>query len=272
MAAPAGLTGGSVPETTGIEPPDPGAAGEAGGQSALAVADPEPDEAVPVTDPVSVAHPGPDEPVSIHDPGPDEAASVVDPGPDEPVSIHDPAPDEAASAAEAAPGSTEPVAGPGPTRRTSLLAVAAVILGLIALAGVAVAILAVATHGFRAKSVVQYRVAAVFSLRPGDCLNSLPNGADVTLLSCSAPHDAEVFATFSLAASTWPGAAAVQSQAGNGCQSRIASYLNPQLANAGLAQEYYYPDQAAWGAGVRTVVCEVSASTGQLTGSVRAPA
>ena len=232
MAAPAGLTGGSVPESTELEPPDPDPAGEAGAETALGAADP-----------------GPDEAVAAADPGPDEAMSGADPP----------------------PGQTEPAADAGPGRRTSLLAVAAVILGLIALAGVAVAILAVATHGFRAKSVVQYRVAAVFSLRPGDCLNSSPNGADVTLLSCSAPHDAEVFATFSLAASTWPGDAAVQSQAGNGCQSRISGYLNPQLANAGLAQEYYYPDKAAWGAGVRTVVCEVSASTGQLTGSVRAP-
>ena len=80
-----------------------------------------------------------------------------------------------------------------------------------------------------------------------------------------------MFATFSLAASSWPGDAAVQSQASNGCQGRIAGYLNPQLADAGLAQEYFYPDHAAWQAGVRTVVCEVSASTGQLTGSVRAP-
>jgi hypothetical protein len=210
MAAPAGLTGGSLPEPTEPEPPDPDPAGAAEDDGALGVADPAPDETAPV---------------------PDTA----------------------------------------PTRRTSPLAVAAVILGLIVLAGVAVGILAVATHGFRAKSVVRYRVAAVFSLRPGECLNSSPNGADVTLLSCSVPHDAEVFATFSLAASSWPGAAAVQSQAGNGCQGRLAGYLNPQLADAGLAQEYYYPDQAAWGAGVRTVVCEVSASTGQLTGSVRAP-
>jgi hypothetical protein len=209
MAAPAGLTGGSVPEPTEPEPPDPDPAGEAG---ELGPADP--------------------------GPGPDEAA---------------------------------PVAGTGPTRRTSPLAVAAVILGLIALAGVAVGVLAVVTHGFRAKTVVQYRVAAVFSLRPGDCLNSAPNGADVTLHSCSAPHDAEVFATFSLAASSWPGDATVQTQASNGCQSRIASYLNPQLVTAGLAQEYFYPDHAAWRAGVRTVVCEVSAPTGQLTGSVRAP-
>ncbi|MGH3254696.1 MAG: septum formation family protein [Streptosporangiaceae bacterium] len=215
MAAPAGLTGGSVPEPTEPEPtepepPDPEPAGEAGDEIALGVADPGADEAVPA-------------------------------------------------------------AAAGPARRTSPLAVAAVICGLIALAGVAVGILAVVTHGFRAKSVVQYQVAAVFRLRPGDCLNSSPNGADVTLLSCSVPHDAEVFATFSLAASSWPGDAAVQNQAGNGCQGRMAGYVNPQLANAGLAQEYYYPDQAAWQAGVRTVVCEVSASTGQLTGSVRAP-
>jgi hypothetical protein len=247
MAAPAGLTGGSLPEPTEPEPPepeppDPDPAEDAGDKSALAVADPGPDDAAPV------AGTGP------------EAAPVTGNGPEEAAPVTGNGPEEAA-----------PAAGTGPARRTSPLAVAAVILGLIALAGVAVGVLAVATHGFRTKSVVQYRVAAVFSLRPGDCLNSMPNGANATVLSCSVPHDAEVFATFSLAASSWPGNAAVQNQAGNGCQSRIAGYLNPQLADAGLAQEYYYPDQAAWQAGVRTVVCEVSASTGQLTGSVRAP-
>jgi hypothetical protein len=164
----------------------------------------------------------------------------------------------------------EPAAAP-PVRSTSLLAVAAVIFGLVALAGVAVGVLAVATHGFRAKTVVKYQLPAVFSLRPGECINSAPNGLGVTVLSCSAPHDAEVFATFPLTALSWPGNAAAQSQASNGCQSRIAGYLNPQLANAGLAQEFYYPDKDAWRAGVRTVVCEVSSSSGQLTGSVRAP-
>lgn len=234
MAAPAGLTGGSLPEPTEPGPPDPDPAGAAG-EGPPGVADPGPEETAP-----SAAVPGPDK----------SAPGVADPGPEE----------------------AAPVAGPAPARRTSPLVVAAVVLGLIALAGVAVGVLAVATHGFRAKSVVQYRLAAAFSLRPGECLNSAPNGVDVTLRSCSGPHDAEVFATFSLAASSWPGDAAVQSQASNGCQSRIASYLNPQLASAGLAQEFFYPDHAAWRAGVRTVVCEVSASTGQLTGSVRASA
>jgi hypothetical protein len=183
---------------------------------------------------------------------------------------------------ESGPDPAEPdpsaldVADPEPTeaapaRRTSLLAVAAVIFGLIVLAGVAVGVLAVTTHGFRAKTVVKYRLPAVFSLRAGECVNSAPNGLGVTILSCSAPHDAEVFATFGLTASSWPGNAAVQSQASTGCMNRIGDYLNPQLANIGLTQEYFYPDHAAWRAGVRTVVCEVSSSTGQLTGSVRAP-
>ena len=87
---------------------------------------------------------------------------------------------------------------------------AGVILGLIALVGVAVGVLAVVTHGFRPKTVVTYRPAAAFGLRPGQCINSGANALDVTVLSCARPHDAEVFATFSLPATAWPGASAVQ--------------------------------------------------------------
>jgi hypothetical protein len=146
--------------------------------------------------------------------------------------------------------------------------VAGVILVLVAVAAAA-GVLVVATHGFRHKTLVTYRPAAVFSLRAGDCLNSSQNGLSVTILSCATPHQAEVFATFSLSGSSWPGEAAVQQQAGSGCATRIAGYLNPQLLNAGLTQQYVYPDQEAWQAGVRTVVCEVSSASGPLSGSVR---
>jgi len=156
-------------------------------------------------------------------------------------------------------------------RDVSPLAVAGVILGVIALVGAAVAVLAVITHGFRPKTVITYRPAAVFALRPGQCINSAGNGLNVTVLSCATPHDAEVFATFSLPAGAWPGASAVQQEAGNGCTSRLDSYLNPQLATADLTQEYVYPNQAAWHAAERSVICEVRAVSGQLTGSVRAP-
>ncbi len=156
-------------------------------------------------------------------------------------------------------------------RHVSPLAVIGMILGVMALVGVAVGVLAVLTHGFRPKTVVTYRPAAVFGLRPGQCVDSGANALAVTVLSCARPHDAEVFASFSLPATAWPGDSAVQQDARNACASRLGSYLSPQLATADVTQEYVYPNQAAWQAGERTVVCEVRAVDGQqLTGSVRA--
>ncbi len=188
-----------------------------------------------------------------------------------------------AELAEAGPADAElartvELAGPGELgldaaekhRDVSPLAVAGIILGILALVGAAVGVLAVITHGFRPKTVITYRPAAVFRLRPGECINSAGNGLKVTVLSCATPHDAEVFATFSLPKGPWPGASAVQQDAGSGCVSRLGGYLNPQLATAALSQEYIYPNQAAWQAGERAVVCEVRSVSGQLTGSVRA--
>ncbi len=156
----------------------------------------------------------------------------------------------------------------GERRGVSRLVVAGVIVVLVAVAAAA-GVLVVATHGSRHKTVVTYRPAAVFSLRAGECVNSSQNGLSVTILSCATPHEAEVFATFSLTGSSWPGDAAVQQRASSGCANRIAGYLNPQLLNAGLTQQYVYPNQDAWQAGVRTVVCEVSSGSGPLSGSVR---
>jgi Septum formation len=155
-------------------------------------------------------------------------------------------------------------------RDVSPLRVAGLILAVIALVGVAVGVLAVVTHGFRPKTVVTYRPAAVFGLRPGQCVDTGSDALKATVLSCARPHDAEVFAVYSLPATAWPGASAVEMDAGDGCANRFDSYIDPQLAGASLTQQYVYPNQAAWQAGERTVVCEVSAVNGQLTGSVRA--
>ena len=152
------------------------------------------------------------------------------------------------------------------------LAVVGIILGVIALVGVAAGVLVVVTHGFRPRTVVTvtYRPAAVFGLRPGQCVNTGSDALKPTVLSCARPHDAEVFAVFTLPAAPWPGTSAVRMDAGNGCASRLGSYIDPQLATAGLAQEFAYPNRDAWQANQRTVVCEVSATEGRLTGSVRA--
>lgn len=110
----------------------------------------------------------------------------------------------------------------------------------------------------------------VFSLRAGQCLDSGASGiSGVHVLSCAQAHDAEVFATFRVAGSRYPGAAALQQRARQGCVSRLSGYLNPQLSAASLAQSYVYPDAGAWSAGERTVVCTVHSTSGPLVGSVR---
>jgi len=156
------------------------------------------------------------------------------------------------------------------SRDVGPLAVVGIIVGVIALVGVAAGVLAMVTHGFKPKTVITYRLAAVFGLRPGQCVNTGSNSLSFTVVSCASPHDAEVFARFSLPAAAWPGSAAVRQEAGDGCASRLDGYLNPQLASIGLTQEYVYPNHAAWEASQRTVVCEVSSGNGRLTGSVRA--
>jgi Septum formation len=156
------------------------------------------------------------------------------------------------------------------SRDVGPLAVVGIIVGVIALVGVAAGVLAMVTHGFKPKTVVTYRPAAVFGLQPGQCVNAGSNSLRFTLVSCASPHDAEVFARFSLPAAAWPGSSAVRQEAGDGCASRLSGYLNPQLASIGLTQEYVYPNRDAWEANQRTVVCEVSSGNGRLTGSVGA--
>jgi Septum formation len=254
MTAPAGVSGGAAPEPGAQATPDPQAAGTQTAEPALgAIVPPQATEPVLAAGEPTIAAAEPTRAAAEPAGGPsgENAAGGPDSGP--------------------GPASVEPYGRTGRRRGVRLLVVAATVVGILALVGAAAVVLAVLTHGFKPKTVVTYRVAAAFSLRAGECINSSPNGLSVTLLSCAVPHDAEVFATFGLTGTSWPGSTAVQAEASNGCMSRVASYVNPQLANAGFNQEYVFPDQQAWQAGVRTVICEVSAASGQLTGSVRQP-
>ena len=161
----------------------------------------------------------------------------------------------------------EPVEVRRPRRRWhSALIVFGFLVGAVVIVGGAIAIVGSLTHGFKKPVIIHYKKSAVFSLKTGQCID--PNGQTATVISCSTPHEAEVFATFTLPGSTWPGTAAVGTAASSGCSSRLNGYLNPQLAIS-LKSTYIYPDSVAWQAGTRTVICEVRATQGQLTGSVR---
>jgi len=161
----------------------------------------------------------------------------------------------------------EPVEDYEPGRRGhGLLLTAGFVLAALAIVGGAIAIVGSLTHGFKKPVKVTYTKSAIFSLRTGECID--PNGQSASILSCTSPHDAEVFATFTLPKSKWPGDTAVQTAASSGCSTRLTAYINPQLAIS-LSSTYVYPDSIAWQAGTRKVICEVKATSGQLTGSVR---
>ena len=282
MAAPTGVNEGlpqepakagaelAEPEPAPTEPGEtaPAEAGDKAGPTGVVPAGVIPPQAEPAAEERTAARPTEPALEAEAMAGPADAGSAEDMSPQARSPEAEP---EVSGPAEAEPAGAEWDAEER-RRDVSPLAVAGIILGVIALVGVAAGVLVVITHGFRPKTVVTvtYRPPAVFGLRPGQCVDTGSSALKVTVLSCARPHDAEVFAVYSLPATAWPGASTVEADASDGCASRFDSYINPQLAGASLTQQYVYPNQAAWQAGERTVVCEVSAVNGQLTGSVRA--
>jgi hypothetical protein len=169
-------------------------------------------------------------------------------------------------AARAEPAEATEPAKAGRRGRGLRMAALFTIAALVIIGG-AIGTVGALTHGFRKPVTIKYRESAVFKLRTGDCV-ATPNRQLVSVLPCSVPHQAEVFATFTLPDSAWPGTPKVRAKASSGCASRLTRYLNPQLAIS-LSQSYVFPDSVAWRAGTRAVICEVRATSGLLTGSVR---
>ena len=171
----------------------------------------------------------------------------------EPVDMADRSPGRAAAAQAGGAG-------------TSVLLALGFVWSAAAIVGGAVAIVGSVTHGFKKPVKVTYKKSAVFSLKTGRLHR--PAGAvvhaDLVRLAARGRGVRHVRP----AGTEWPGSTAVAAAASGGCASRLTGYLNPQLA-VSLASTYVYPDAIAWQAGTRTVICEVRAASGELTGSVR---
>jgi hypothetical protein len=174
-----------------------------------------------------------------------------------------------AAPAEPDPGTGPASPGGGPRRRRRSLA--AILIGgfaAVCLIGLGAFATVLLLHG-RSHAPLS-ALPSVFRLRVGDCVNSGQDGiSSPTVVPCGQPHDAEVYARFALAGRRWPGGPAVGAQARQGCRARLGGYLNPQLATTVLAESFVFPDQGAWNAGERTIICEIRSTAGKLTGSVR---
>jgi hypothetical protein len=198
----------------------------------------------------------------IETPDSGAAATRVDQAPD-------PAPTPAVPAAGQAQAGPPLPARPGRGKGLIIICIAVALAMAVAAATVVAVLLTQRPH--RAHAAAHPLRATVFTLRPGQCFDSFPNGiAGARIVPCAQPHDGEIYGAFRAVGQHWPGAAALGSLARQGCQSRLSGYLNPQLNTSGLAESYAYPNPGACAAGEHTVICEIRGTQGKLTGSVRA--
>jgi Septum formation len=162
--------------------------------------------------------------------------------------------------------------GPGKERHGKGLTVAvSAVIGVLLAASIVVTVVIVTHRPHHVQPPAHPLSGTIFQLRPGQCINSLPNGTAVAhAVPCAQPHYGEIYGAFRVAGRHWPGTAALSEQARQGCQSRLSGYLGTPVAPGGMAEFYVYPDSGAWAAGGRSVICEIRSTQGELTGSVRA--
>lgn len=113
--------------------------------------------------------------------------------------------------------------------------------------------------------------AASRQLASGDCVSTVAPGdvASLPVVPCAEPHEAEIFAVFSLRIGEWPGEETVIDEAERGCQERLGGYAAALSEDPRLELMFLHPGEGAWARGDREVTCLLRDPGGQLTGSLR---
>lgn len=151
-------------------------------------------------------------------------------------------------------------------RRGKGLAVAGIVLGSLWLVGIATASIIAATNaadGTDDEPVVGRNSVAATELRTGDCPSALPDSAARTLsvVTCTEPHVAEVFASFSISSGAYPGEAELKRIGGDGCTDRLAGFVGPGR-EGDFDVVFLYPTDQSWRLGDRAVSCLVTTPDG----------
>ena len=97
-----------------------------------------------------------------------------------------------------------------------------------------------------------------FMLRVGDCYDDQRSGeiSDVPGVPCSEAHDNEVYATFDLSGSEWPGDDKVSELADQGCLDRFERAIGVTYEESVLMFTTLVPSRSSWMQGKdREVVC-----------------
>jgi hypothetical protein len=103
---------------------------------------------------------------------------------------------------------------------------------------------------------------SVFALRTGQCFQNPPASQSilgittVAVVSCSTPHNAQVFVEFAATGgSTYPGSSALKRQADTGCHARITGNVKSSKITNSMTLRFLYPLSVSWAEGHRTITC-----------------
>jgi hypothetical protein len=162
-------------------------------------------------------------------------------------------------------------------RRGRGLAIAGIVLGSLWLIGIIVGV-AINDSGKAdrdaAGQVTSAGDVSTTDIRLGDCLENFATGVRLTVrvLPCTQPHGAEVYATFSIAGSSFPGDAEVRRLARGGCLSRIDTAVDAAAAHdPTYAVGFFRPTSGTWKQGDRGIACVIHrADDAKMSGSLRA--
>jgi Septum formation len=102
------------------------------------------------------------------------------------------------------------------------------------------------------------RSALIDDLEVGECFN-LPDGPilRVAVVSCSTPHNRELFARLTLPDGSWPGEAEIKSTGLSKCGERFAGYVGSEHGASVYTYQSIRPTEQTWADGDRLVACAI---------------
>ncbi|MER3389489.1 MAG: septum formation family protein [Microcella sp.] len=113
----------------------------------------------------------------------------------------------------------------------------------------------------------------VFSLQVGDCLNDGEVGETVTAVPtvpCAEPHDSEIYASYILGDTAFPGIDTIVEEADAACLAGYTEFLGIDYLESRYDFSYYHPTESSWAGGDREILCLVYDPSGEpLTGTLQ---
>ena len=98
----------------------------------------------------------------------------------------------------------------------------------------------------------------VFALKVGDCFDDPENFGEVSSVAavpCSDPHDNEIYYTFDLPGSIFPGEESIDATALDECLTAFDPYVGVAYEESRLDVSYLAPTAESWDAGDREIAC-----------------